>query len=133
MGQEISRTIKGKGNLSVRDGVVQSRNVLAEILKFAGQSETFQFEQILTAFRLSDGKIFNDNIQLNGKDLDLNLKGWTSLVYVPSKKGNPLDTVSRVILSINLLAGMLKRFYLFLVVEKEPYPLLLRGLCRIPA
>ena len=88
---EISRTINGKGNLSVRDGVVQSRNVLAEILKFAGQSETFQFEEILTNFRLSDGKIFNDNIQLNGKDLDLNLKGWTSLVYVPSKKGNPLE------------------------------------------
>jgi hypothetical protein len=88
---EISRTINGKGNLSVRDGTVQSQNVLAEILKFAGQSETFQFEQILTAFRLSDGKIFNDNIQLNGKDLDLNLKGWTSLVYVPSKQGNPLE------------------------------------------
>ena len=88
---EISRTIKGKGNLSVRDGTVQSQNVLAEILKFAGQSETFQFEQILTAFRLSDGKIFNDNIQLNGKDLDLNLKGWTSLAYVPSQKGNPLE------------------------------------------
>ena len=88
---EISRTIKGKGNLSVRDGIVKSRNVLAEILKFAGQSETLRFEEILTAFRLSDGKIFNDNIQLNGKDLDLNLKGWTSLVYVPSQKGNPLE------------------------------------------
>jgi hypothetical protein len=88
---EISRTIKGKGNLSVRDGTVQSQNVLAEILKFAGQSQTFQFEQVLTAFRLADGKIFNDNIQLNGKDLDLNLKGWTSLAYIPSKQGNPLE------------------------------------------
>jgi hypothetical protein len=88
---EISRTISGKGNLSVLDGTVQSQNVLAEILRFAGQSETYRFEKILTAFRLSDGKIFNDNIQLNGKDLDLNLKGWTSLAYVPSQKGNPLE------------------------------------------
>jgi hypothetical protein len=88
---EISRTINGKGKLSVRDGTVQSRNVLAEILKYAGQSETLQFEEILTAFRLSDAKIYNDNIQLNGKDLDLNLKGWTSLAYIPSQKGNPLE------------------------------------------
>jgi hypothetical protein len=88
---EISRTINGKGKLSVRDGTVQSRNVLAEILKYAGQSETLQFEEILTAFRLSDAKIYNDNIQLNSKDLDLNLTGWTSLAFVPSKKGNPLE------------------------------------------
>jgi hypothetical protein len=88
---EISRTIDGKGNLSVSEGTVQSRNILAEILKFAGQSEKLEFEQILTGFRLSDGKIYNDNIQVNGDTLDLNLKGWTSLAYVPSKQGNPLE------------------------------------------
>ncbi|MDX1779414.1 MAG: AsmA-like C-terminal region-containing protein, partial [Thermodesulfobacteriota bacterium] len=88
---EISRTIDGKGNLSVSEGTVQSRNVLAEILKFAGQSEKLEFEQIITGFRLSDGKIFNDDIQVNGDTLDFNLKGWTSLAYLPSKQGNPLE------------------------------------------
>jgi hypothetical protein len=51
----------------------------------------FEFEQILTGFRLSDGKIYNDDIQVNGKDVDLNIRGWTSLAYVPSKEGNPLE------------------------------------------
>lgn len=88
---EISRTINGKGNLSVSEGTVQSRNILAEILKLAGQSEKLEFEQILTGFRLSDGKIYNDDIQVNGDVLDLNLKGWTSLAYLPSQQGNPLE------------------------------------------
>jgi hypothetical protein len=88
---EISRTIDGKGSLSVSEGTVRSRNILAEILKFAGESEKLEFEQILTGFRLSDGKVYNDDIQVNGETLDFNLKGWTSLVYIPSKQGNPLE------------------------------------------
>jgi hypothetical protein len=61
------------------------------ILKAAGKSETLEFEQIFTGFRLRDSKIYNDDIQVNGKDLKIGLKGWTSLVYVSSKKGNPME------------------------------------------
>jgi hypothetical protein len=88
---EISKTIKGEGMLSLREGTLKSQNVLSQILKASRQPEVFQFEQILTGFRLSDGKIYNDDIQVNGKDVDLNIKGWTSLAYVPSQKGNPLE------------------------------------------
>ena len=65
--------------------------MLSEILKAFGKPEKLQFDQILTSFRLAGGKIYNDNIQLNGKDLDLNLYGWTSLAYDVSQKGNPLE------------------------------------------
>jgi len=88
---EISRTINGKGNLSVNDGIVKSEDVLSIILNALGQPETLQFEEILTVFRLGDEKIYNDNIQVNGKDLEFGLEGWTSLVYNPSQKGNPME------------------------------------------
>jgi hypothetical protein len=88
---EIVKTIKGTGSLRLSDGSVISQNVLSEILKSFGKPEKLQFDQILTNFRLAEGKVYNDNIQLNGKDLDLNLNGWTSLAYVPSQKGNPLE------------------------------------------
>ncbi|MBW1678589.1 MAG: hypothetical protein JRJ08_00345 [Deltaproteobacteria bacterium] len=89
--KEVSRTITGKGTLSLNDGILQSKDVLAQILKTFGKPETLQFEQILTGFRLGDGRIYNDNIQVNGKDLEFGLQGWTSLVYVPSRKGNPME------------------------------------------
>ena len=88
---EMVKTIKGTGSLRLSDGSVLSQNVLSEILKAFGKPEKLQFDQILTNFRLAEGKVYNDNIQLNGKDLDLNLNGWTSLAYVPSQKGNPLE------------------------------------------
>jgi hypothetical protein len=88
---EMVKTIKGTGKVRLSDGSVLSQNVLSAILKAFGKPEKLQFDQILTNFRLAEGKIYNDNIQLNGKDLDLNLNGWTSLAYVPSQKGNPLE------------------------------------------
>jgi hypothetical protein len=88
---EMAKTIKGTGTVRLSDGSVLSQNVLSEILKAFGKPEKLQFDQILTNFRFAEEKVYNDNIQLNGKDLDLNLNGWTSLAYVPSQKGNPLE------------------------------------------
>jgi len=88
---EISRTINGKGKLSLNDGILKSEDVLSLILKALGQPETLQFEELLTNFRLADEKIYNDNIQVNGESLKFGLQGWTSLVYDPSQKGNPME------------------------------------------
>ena len=88
---EMVKTIKGTGRLRLSDGSILSQNVLSEILKAFGKPEKLQFDEILTNFRLSEEKVYNDNIQLNGKDLNLNLKGWTSLAHVPSQKGNPME------------------------------------------
>ena len=89
--KEVSRNITGKGTLSLNDGFLQSKDVLSLILSSFGKPETLQFDQIMTAFRLADGKVYNDNIRVNGKSLKLGLKGWTSLAYDPSRKGNPMD------------------------------------------
>jgi hypothetical protein len=88
---EVSRTITGKGTLNLKDGILKSEDVLSVILKSFGKPETIEFEEILTGFRLGEGKLFNDNIQVNGKDLKIGLRGWTALAYDPSKKGNPMD------------------------------------------
>jgi hypothetical protein len=88
---EVSRSIIGKGTLNLKNGILKSEDVLSVILKSFGKPETIEFEEILTGFRLGEGKIFNDNIQVNGKDLKIGLRGWTALAYDPSKKGNPMD------------------------------------------
>ena len=88
---EIIKTLAGYGTISFKHGSVSSSSVLSAILKFAGESDTMEFEEILTDFRLSDEKIYNDNITVNGNTLDLIVKGWTSLSYDPFLKGNPIQ------------------------------------------
>ena len=89
--QEISRSITGKGVVRLREGTLQSQDSLSAILKFLGKPETIQFNQILSPFRLGEEKIYDNTIQVTGKDIQLELKGWTSLVYDPEKKGNPIE------------------------------------------
>jgi hypothetical protein len=92
---EVTRSIAGKGTLNLKDGILKSEAVLSVILKSFGKPETLEFEEILTNFRLGEGKLYNDSIQVNSKDLQLSLRGWTALAYDPSKEGNPIDyTVS---------------------------------------
>lgn len=88
---EISRNITGKGTVRLVDGVIRSQGVLYQILRILGEKETFSFDEIVTGFHLADAKVYNDKTQVNGKDLDFNVEGWTSLVYVPEKKGNPME------------------------------------------
>lgn len=88
---EIAKTINGTGKLILNDGTIRSQNVLSQILKSFGKSETLQFKEILTAFRLKDEKIYNDNIQVNGDDLNFQIKGWTSLTTIASQNGNPME------------------------------------------
>ena len=88
--QEISRSIRGEGKISLNDGTIKSEGALSEILSVLGKSETIQFDQILSPFRLGEGKIYDNTIQVTGPDIELALQGWTSLIYDPEKKGNPI-------------------------------------------
>ena len=87
---EISRSITGRGVVSIHEGTLQSPDSLSAILKFLEKPTTLQFDQILSPFLLGQGKIYDNNIQVTGKDIQLELNGWTSLVYDPEKKGNPI-------------------------------------------
>lgn len=88
---DIGRTMQGKGTLNINEGTIRSRSVLSLVLKTFNKPELLTFETMLTQFRLAEEKIYNDDIQVKAKDFTLNLKGWTSLVYVPSRRGNPLE------------------------------------------
>ena len=87
---EINRSIIGEGKISLNDGTIKSEGALSEILSVLGKSDTIQFDQILSPFRLGEGKIYENTIRVTGKDIELELQGWTSLIYDPEKKGNPL-------------------------------------------
>lgn len=88
---EIAKTINGKGELILNDGTIRSQSVLSQLLKSFGKPETLQFKEISTAFRLKDEKIYNDNIRVNGDDLNFQIKGWTSLTTIASQNGNPME------------------------------------------
>jgi hypothetical protein len=88
---EISKTITGEGKLTLREGTLSSQNILSKMLKTLGQPETLEFEEISTGFRLADGKLLNENIRVNGKELDFAIQGWTSLAYDPTLNGNPIE------------------------------------------
>ena len=90
MGTRDKQKYQGRGKISLNDGTVKSEGALSEILNVLGKSETVQFDQILSSFRLGEGKIYDDTVKLNRPDLKLEVKGWTSLVYDPEKKGNPI-------------------------------------------
>jgi hypothetical protein len=89
--RDIGTTIRGDGSLRLRDGTVQSREVLADILKAVGKPPALSFEQIATAFVLRDGRIHNDAIEVNGKDVSFGLRGWTALSYDDALGGNPME------------------------------------------
>ena len=130
--QEISRSIVGTGKISLEDGSVESEGVLSEILKVLGKPEAIPFDQILTVFHLGDEKIYNDTVQLNSKDLTLELKGWTSLVYDPEKRGNPIKyTVTGASLK-NLLGKDAQKFLPFFSGENAPIPIYIKGTVQKP-
>ncbi|MCX8011637.1 MAG: AsmA-like C-terminal region-containing protein, partial [Desulfobacterota bacterium] len=89
--EEISHNITGKGLLNITEGTIQSPEGLSPILNFLGRSETLHFDRIYAPFRIGNGKIYNDSIRITGEDIELELKGWTSLVYDPKKRGNPIE------------------------------------------
>ncbi|HNR13341.1 MAG TPA: AsmA-like C-terminal region-containing protein [Thermodesulfobacteriota bacterium] len=92
---DMSRTITGKGELRLADGTIQSQGVLYQILRSFDKRESFSFDEITSTFHMGEGMLYNDKTQVKGEDLDFSLQGWTSLVYVPAKEGNPMEhTVS---------------------------------------
>jgi len=129
---DISRTITGEGTLSLREGALKSQNVLSQILKASQQPEVFQFEQILTGFRLSEGRIYNDDIQVNGKGVDLNIRGWTSLRYDPSKKGNPLEYSVAGDVIQRSLGRDAKKIFSALGAEEGTIPVVIGGTVQKP-
>ena len=91
-----------------------------------------RFEQILTGFRLSEGRIYNDDIQVNGKGVDLNIRGWTSLRYVPAKKGNPLEYSVAGDLIERFLGRDAKKIFSALGAEGGTIPVVIGGTVQKP-
>ena len=129
--QEISTSIVGAGKISLHDVSVQSEGALSEILKVLGKSE-IRFDQILTLFHLGGGKIYNDTLKINSKDLSLELKGWTSLVYDPEKKGNPINYSVTGDSLKNFLGKDAQKFLSFLSDSDVTIPIHIKGTVQKP-
>jgi hypothetical protein len=130
--QEISRSIIGEGKIILNNGTIKSEIALSEILRVLGKSETIQFDQILCPFRLGEGRIYDNTIQVTGHDIELSLQGWTSLTYDPEKKGNPIKyTVTGV--SLKQSQGKdVKKNLPFLGNGDAPIPIVIRGSVQKP-
>ncbi|MDR4505781.1 MAG: AsmA family protein [Candidatus Scalindua sp.] len=71
---ELSRTLSAEGNISIKNGLIKGDKVLSRIIS----DESFKFEELTTPVRIKDGKIFTDDLQINGSKLDIGLSGWTA-------------------------------------------------------
>ncbi|MDR4499550.1 MAG: AsmA family protein [Candidatus Scalindua sp.] len=72
--EELSKTLKAEGNISIRDGLIKGDKILSQIIRH----EAFQFDELTAPIKVEDGKIFTENVQVNGREFDIGLSGWTS-------------------------------------------------------
>jgi uncharacterized protein involved in outer membrane biogenesis len=76
---DLSKSLKGEGNIDIKEGYIKGGKVTSKILKIlGGEGGEYKFDQITTKFVISDSKIYNDDISVNGEEFDIGLSGWTS-------------------------------------------------------
>jgi hypothetical protein len=75
----LRQSLSGSGRLHLKNGAIEGAQGLADLLAKAGVARSgLQFDLVTVQFRFEDGRVYNDDIQVDGKELDLGLKGWTS-------------------------------------------------------
>ena len=75
---DLSKSLNGEGEIEIKDGHIKGGRVTSKIIKALGKSGEYEFDKITTRFVISDSKIINDDISVNGKEFDIGLSGWTS-------------------------------------------------------
>ncbi len=75
---DLSKSLSGEGEIDIKDGYIRGGKVMTKVLKAIGGKREYEFEQIITQFVIEDSKIINDDINVNGKEFDIGLSGWTS-------------------------------------------------------
>ncbi len=76
---DLSKNLIGEGDIDIVEGYVEGGKVTSKILKVLGEDGgEYKFDQITTKFVISDSKIHNDDISINGEEFDIGLSGWTS-------------------------------------------------------
>ncbi|MFV1975748.1 MAG: AsmA-like C-terminal region-containing protein [Candidatus Scalindua sp.] len=75
---DLSKSLNGEGEIEIKDGYIKGGKVTSKILKALGGRGEYEFDKITTRFIISDSKISNDDISVNGKEFDIGLSGWTS-------------------------------------------------------
>ncbi len=76
--EDLSKSLNGEGEIEIKDGHIKGGRVTSKIVKALGKSGEYEFDKITTRFVISDSKIINDDISVNGKEFDIGLSGWTS-------------------------------------------------------
>ena len=75
----LRQSLSGSGQLHLKNGAIEGAQGLADLLAKAGVARSgLSFDLVTVQFRFEDGRVYNDDIQVDGKELDLGLKGWTS-------------------------------------------------------
>ncbi|MCP4252447.1 MAG: AsmA family protein [Candidatus Scalindua sp.] len=75
---DLSKSLKGEGEIDIKDGYVKGGKVMSKVLEAIGGKREYEFEQIITRFVIEDSKVINDDISVNGEEFDIGLSGWTS-------------------------------------------------------
>jgi hypothetical protein len=70
----LSKSLNAVGEINIKDGYIKGDKIISNILK----KEEYSFDDIVTQFKINDEKIFVDDLQVNSKDFNIGLSGWTS-------------------------------------------------------
>jgi hypothetical protein len=70
----LSKSLNAVGEINIKDGYIKGDKIISNILK----KEGYSFDDIVTQFKINDEKIFVDDLQVNSKDFNIGLSGWTS-------------------------------------------------------
>lgn len=72
--KELSKGLNAHGDFNIKNGSISGDGIISKVLK----RKEFKFDDISSSFKVSDGKIYTDNLRANGKDFNIGLSGWTS-------------------------------------------------------
>ncbi len=72
--EELSKTLTAEGNITITNGLVNGDRVLSRIIG----DETFEFAELISPIKIEGGKVFTEDLQINGSKHDIGLSGWTA-------------------------------------------------------
>lgn len=75
---DLSKNLNGQGDINITDGYINGGMITGQIFETVGMKKEYAFDSITTKFVISDSKISNDDISVNGRDFNIGLSGWTS-------------------------------------------------------
>ncbi|MCK5804239.1 MAG: hypothetical protein KAI66_15485, partial [Lentisphaeria bacterium] len=129
----LRKNLAVTGTLKLNQGSVSGGEVVSGVLRLLGESDTFKFDGMTSAFALSEGRIKSESIEINSQSLDFALSGWTSIIPDPETGGYAMHYEAGNELLKKYAGKELAQYSALLGTELDSFsPLLITGTIQKP-